>query len=318
MTCPCHGPADQTSVVASHDASAMRRLLAEVGVPAIVDVHTHFMPKRVLDKVWAYFDAAGPLTGRPWPISYRTDEQSRVDTLRALGVSTFTSLLYPHKPDMAAWLNSWATEFATRTPDCLHSATFYPEPSAAAYVQRAIDEGARIFKAHVQVGDYSPAHPLLDPVWGTLNQHQIPTVIHAGSGPAAGRFTGPTPVAEVLRRHPGLPLIIAHMGLPEYRAFLDLALEHPNVYLDTTMVFTDFTEASHPFPIAAHSDLVTLSDKILFGSDYPNIPYPYHHAVEAVTRLGLGPDWCRKALYDNAAQLLELDRADHNVKLKDN
>jgi len=24
-----------------------------LGLPGIIDVHTHFMPKRVLDKVWA-------------------------------------------------------------------------------------------------------------------------------------------------------------------------------------------------------------------------------------------------------------------------
>ena len=36
------------------------------------------MPKRVMDKVWQYFDAAGPLVGRAWPITYRTDEADRL------------------------------------------------------------------------------------------------------------------------------------------------------------------------------------------------------------------------------------------------
>ena len=53
-----------------------------LGLPGIIDVHTHFMPKRVLDKVWAYFDRVGPLIGRPWPVAYRTDETERVETLR--------------------------------------------------------------------------------------------------------------------------------------------------------------------------------------------------------------------------------------------
>lgn len=281
----------------------MRRLLGELGLESVIDVHTHFMPARVLDKVWAYFDSAGPMTGRPWPIRYRHDEQARVAILRALGVSTFTSLLYPHKPGMAAWLNSWATEFAAATPDCLHSATFYPEPEAPDYVRAAIDQGARVFKAHVQVGDYSPLDPLLDPVWAILTERSIPTVIHAGSGPAPGRFTGPGPVAEVLDRHPGLPLIIAHMGMPEYREFLALARQHDNVYLDTTMAFTDFIETSQPFTPDARADLEALGERILFGSDYPNIPYPYPHAVESVIRLGFGDSWCRNVLHDNAARL---------------
>lgn len=284
-------------------AAEMDRLLDRVGLSSIIDVHTHFMPKRVMDKVWAYFDSAGPLTGRTWPIHYRLDEQTRVQVLRSFGVAAFTSLVYPHKPEMAAWLNAWATDFKRSTPECVHTATFYPEPSAPRYVQRVIDDGARVFKAHIQVGDYSPADPLLEPVWDLLERSRIPTVIHAGSGPAPGRFTGPGPIAEILRRHPELPLIIAHMGMPEYREFFELAHRYPRVYLDTTMVFTDFTEESHPFPPAAYHDLVELGDRVLFGSDYPNIPYPYHHAVESVIRLGLGASWCRKVLHDNAFQL---------------
>ena len=43
---------------------------------------------------------------------------SAVRTLRAFGVRAFTSLIYAHKPDMAAWLNQWAVGFAEATPDC--------------------------------------------------------------------------------------------------------------------------------------------------------------------------------------------------------
>lgn len=288
------------------DAAAMTRIRQDLGLASIVDVHTHFMPRAVMDKVWAYFDTVGPLTGRAWPIRYRLDEQSRVELLRGLGVSAFTSLVYPHKPNMAAWLNAWAAEFARATPGCLHTATFYPEPDAVHYVQRAIDDGARVFKAHIQVGDYAPTDPLLEPVWGLLARRQIPTVIHAGSGPAPGRFTGPGPVAEILQRHPGLRLIVAHMGLPEYREFLDLAHRHQGIYLDTTMVFTDFTNQQHPYPSSARADLLALGDRVLFGSDYPNIPYAYEHAVESVIRLDLGTAWNRNVLHDNAARLFGL------------
>ena len=99
------------------------------------------------------------MTGRAWPISYRLDEQARVSRLRDFGVEAFTSLVYPHKPDMAEWLNAWSAQFAAATPDCIQTATFYPEPAAAAYVRRAISDGARLFKAHVQLGDYSPTDP---------------------------------------------------------------------------------------------------------------------------------------------------------------
>ncbi|KAA0933832.1 amidohydrolase [Streptomyces apricus] len=282
----------------------VRRFWEGLGLPGLVDVHTHFMPEAVLKKVWAYFDALGPLTGGvEWPITYRAQEDERVGLLREFGVRAFTAMLYPHKPGMAQWLNRWAVDFARRTPDCLHTATLFPEPGVAAYVREALDDGARVFKAHVQVGAYDPADELLDAAWGVLAEAGTPVVIHCGSGPAPGKHTGPEPVARVLARHPRLRLVIAHLGMPEYEDFLDLAERYGEVRLDTTMAFTDFSEALAPFPRRALPRLAGLGDRILFGSDFPNIPYPYLHQLRALERLGLGEAWLRGVCHDNGARL---------------
>jgi predicted TIM-barrel fold metal-dependent hydrolase len=288
------------------EAEAVRRIWESLGLPGIIDVHTHFMPKPVMDKVWQYFDAQGPLIGRPWPITYRADEAERVRTLRDFGVWAFTSLVYPHKPDMAAWLNQWAAQFAAQTPDCLATATFYPEPGAAEYVSAAIAGGARVFKAHIQVGDYEPNDPYLDGVWGHIEDAGVPVVIHCGSGPVPGTHTGAEPVRRLLRRYPRLPLVVAHLGMPEYGEFLELCLTHDQVRLDTTMAFTGFSEEMMPFPGELRPQLRDAGERILFGSDFPNIPYGYPHALEAVIRLDLGDDWLRGVLHDNAARLFDL------------
>ncbi|WP_024332762.1 amidohydrolase family protein [Gordonia hirsuta] len=293
----------------AEEAAAVRAFTDRLGLHGLIDVHTHFMPAQVMNKVWAYFDSVGPLVGREWPIAYRADEERRVTALRDFGLRAYSSMLYPHKPDMAGWLNSWAAQFAADHPDCLQTATFYPEPGAGAYVAAAIDNGARIFKSHIQVGDYSPADPLLDDVWAVLEQAQVPVVIHCGSGPAPGRFTGPDPVRTVLRRFPRLSLIVAHMGTPEYTEFAELAEQYPQVRLDTTMNFTDFSEQDSPYPKELLPRLVDLQDKILFGSDFPNIPYGYLHALQACERLDLGEDWLRAVVYDNAAELFGIDAA---------
>src|ERR1700722_2442129 len=174
---------------------------AGLGLPGLVDIHTHFMPPNVLAKVWAFFAAGHALDGAAWPIVYQRPEAERLALLRGFGVRRFSALLYPHKPDMAAWLNSWAADFAARTPDALHSATFFAEPGAAGYVAEAIGAGARLFKAHLQVGGYDPRDPLLDPVWGLLAEAGVPVIVHCGSGPTAGGYTGPGPMSEVLARH---------------------------------------------------------------------------------------------------------------------
>jgi hypothetical protein len=286
------------------DAARTAGFRARLGLDSLIDVHTHFMPERLLAAVRAYFDAAGPLVGRPWPIVYRQDEQARVAALRSFGVSVFTAMLYPHKPGMARSLNDWGADFAARTPGCLHTATFFAEPSAPADVRRALGQGARVFKCHLQVGDFDPNDPLLDEAWGLLAEAGVPVVTHCGSGPVPGRFTGPGPASRLLARHPALRLVVAHLGMPEYAQFLGLAERYPGVLLDTTMAFTPFIEDSGArFPAAQLPRLRDLGDRVLLGTDFPNIPYPYPDALEALERAGLGTPWLRAVCHGNAARI---------------
>src|SRR5579862_2609499 len=246
----------------------------ELGLPGLADIHTHFLPPRMLRRVWEYFDAAGPLLGRSWPIRYKGSDEERVGHLGELGVRMFSALAYAHRPDMAADLNAWTMAFAKATAGCLPSATFYPEPGADRYVRSAVADGARIFKVHLQVGGFSPADPRLDEVWGLLAEAGVPVVVHAGHAPVGTEHTGPEPFGMVLARHPGLTAIIAHMGAPDYEASLRLAFEYERVFLDTTMIFTDFFDHMAPFPVAALpvARELGLAGKILLGSDFPNIP----------------------------------------------
>lgn len=288
------------------EAVAVRAWWQRLGLPGLVDVHTHFMPERVLKKVWEYFDAAGPLTGVAWPITYRFEEDRRIALLREFGVRGFTSMIYPHKPGMAEWLNGWGEEFARRVPGCLRTATFYPEPGVETYVRQAVEGGARVFKAHLQVGAYDPNARELEGAWGLLAEAGIPVVTHCGSGPVPGKFTGPGPMAELLARHPRLRLVVAHMGMPEYAEFLDLAERYPQVRLDTTMAFTDFSEGMSPFPVRELGRLGDLGERVLLGSDFPNIPYGYLHQLESLERLGLGEEWLRAVCHGNGARLFGL------------
>ena len=275
----------------------------ELGLPGLFDAHVHFLPKPIMDRVWEHFDAAGPLIGRRWPINYRMSDEQRVATLRSLGVRRFTALPYAHKPGVATYLNDWARSFAKDHDGCVWSATFYPEASAGAYVRDLIDDGVAVFKTHVQVGDFDPRDPELDDVWDALAQSRTPVVVHAGSGPVAGRHTGAGPIAEVLARHPRLPITVAHMGAPEYADFLALAEVYDDVRLDTTMAFTDFFEEDAPYPRDLLSRLRDLEHKVLLGSDFPNIPYAYAHQLEALVRLDLGDDWLRSVCWGNAVAL---------------
>ena len=277
-----------------------------LGLPGLADLHTHFLPPRVMAKVRAQFDAAGPLIGRPWPLHYRDEDDALVETLRAFGVRHFTALPYAHRPGMAEFLNDWAAGFAERVPEAAVCGTFFPEPGAAAYVASRSGAGphrVQVWKVHVQVGGFDVTDPLLDEAWGVVADTGTPVVLHAGSGPVRTEHTGPEPVAALLARHPRLRLVIAHAGAPEYADFLRLAETHERVALDTTMAFTPFFEemgGAYPPELLPRLRDLGLAGKVHLGSDFPNIPYPYGDQLDALARLGLGEEWLRAVCWSNA------------------
>lgn len=275
-----------------------------LGLPGLIDIHTHFMPKPVMDAVWHFFDDAERHYGTPWPVHYRGTDDERVAQLRALGVRRFTALVYPHKPGMAESLNEWARAFAAGVPECVATGTFYPEPSAPGYVRAALDAGTGVFKVHVQVGDFDPRDGDLDEVWGLLAEAAVPVVVHCGSGPLPGRHTGPGPFAAVLAAHPRLTAVIAHCGAPEFAEHLDLVERYPNVHVDTTMVGTTFMDKLAPVPADLLPRLADARERVVLGTDFPNIPYPFAEQLAALDRFELGDDWLRAVCWDNGARLL--------------
>lgn len=284
-------------------------LVETLDLPGLFDVHTHFYPEPMGTKVRAVFETAGPLIGRPWPIRYRGTDEELVATLQGFGVRRFSQLTYAHKPGMAEYLNDWSVGFAERFPDVLHCGTFFPEPEAGEYVGKRLADGVQLWKVHVQVGAFHVTDPLLDEAWGLIAEAGTPVILHAGSGPVPTAYTGPEPVAELLRRHPSLPLVIAHLGAPEYREFLELAERYEHVRLDTTMAFTAFfDEMGGAFPGELLPRLADLRDKVLLGSDFPNIPYPYADQIAALAALTerhprIDDAWLRAVLWHNAAEL---------------
>jgi predicted TIM-barrel fold metal-dependent hydrolase len=288
------------------DVAPVRAFWEELGLPGLFDVHVHFLPPGIQKAVWAVFDAAGPKIGREWPIRYRSSYEDRVELLRAMGVRRFSTLPYAHKPGVAAHLNDWSRTFALEVPEVVWSGTFFPEDGVTAYVAELVEAGVELFKLHLQVGEFHLDDPLLDDVWGLLSDADVPVLVHAGSGPVGNDFTGPESMQRLLARHPRLPIIVAHMGAPEVVRFLRLAEDHERVRLDTTMVFTDFFGA--PYPDSLLPRLADLQPKILLGTDFPTIPYPYVHQLDGLARLELGDDWLRAVCWGNGVELFGLTR----------
>jgi uncharacterized protein len=275
--------------------------VASLGLPGIVDIHVHAMPHSIQQAVWRHFDTLS----EPWPIAYRMPLDDRLATLGRLGVRKFPTLAYAHRPGVAAWLNDFTLSLAGQDSRIVPTFTFYPEPGVDDYVAEALGRGGACVKIHLQVGKFAATDPQLDSVWSVLEDRRLPVVLHAGAvadGSGGEEWCGPDPVRRLLNNHPGLRLVIAHLGAPDYDAFVDLALEHPRIGLDTANVFNDPPLLGQP-PVHRRRDLVALGDRVYFGSDFPTIPRPFSAQLSALAALGWGDDWLRQVLWGNGARL---------------
>jgi uncharacterized protein len=173
--------------------------------------------------------------------------------------------------------------------------------------------GARVVKVHVEVGGFDPRDPLLRPAWGLLAEAGVPAIVHCGNGPLRGAHTGLDVFAEVLAAHPRLPVVLAHAGMPEFGAALDLVHRYAGVHLDTTMVGVSFSLPYAPLPPDWPARLADVADRVVLGTDFPNIPYPYAEQLRAIAGWAaaddrLGDAFLRSVLHDAPARLLSAPR----------
>lgn len=281
--------------------------LAALGVPGIVDAHVHFLPDRLQEAVWRWFDRLTPA----WPVTYRSPAPDRLATLRAAGIRHHTALAYAHRAGMLRFLNDHTLGLAAAEPAVIPTFTIYPEPGVAEETARCLAAGGRCVKVHLQVGGYDAVDPLLDETWEQLAGAGTPIIIHAGAvsdGSGNEEYCGPAPVGRLLARFPRLRLVIAHLGTPDEEAFVQIAEEHPGVWLDTAMVFTDPPYLG-PTPSHLVGRLGSLRDRIVFGSDFPTIPHQIAAQVSGLAGLGLGEDWLRAVLWENGTRLFGLSDA---------
>ncbi len=161
------------------------------------------------------------------------------------------------------------------------------------------------------MGEFRLDDPLLDEAFGLIEDAGTPIVIHVGSGPVGNEFTGPEHLERLLRRHPRLTAVVAHMGAPEYDEFLALAEAHENTRLDTTMVFTELLRPGGAVPRRPAAAAGRPRRPRAVRQRLPDDPLPLPRAAQGLTRLGerhpgLGEDWLRRVCWHNAVELFGL------------
>jgi predicted TIM-barrel fold metal-dependent hydrolase len=229
-----------------------------------------------------------------------------LEFLLSRGVRRVVGLCYSHRPGLARGMNRYMAALQAAHPQLVGLGTALPgEPDAAAIVREAFDLGLRGIKLHCHVQVFSPDDPSVGPIADACAAAGRPLVIHAGREPRASAYRVDPHLlcradrtAAFLANWPRLQVVVPHLGVDEFSAYGAMLERFDNLWLDTTMVVGGY------FPFAVPPELLRVRpERILYGSDFPNLPYAWDRELRALSRAGLDDDALAALLGGNADRL---------------
>lgn len=275
-----------------------------------IDIHTHFFPPQLFKAIWNYFetkDEHGNMLG--WRIKYKFSTEELYSFLESQNVKAFTTYNYAHKEGVAEYINNWTHEFVKNHKNAIPFGCVWPDDkNKSEYIRKIFDE-FNFYGIKVQplVQNFAVNDERMDEIYKLIVDRNKWFAIHAGTAPYRNPFVGYRYFAKFIEKYPNINVIVAHMGAFEYDKFMKLLDKHENMYLDTTMIFIPdnvFPERKAKQPRV--NDLLQYQDRILFGSDFPNIPYDYELSTKGLLEMELPKDFYDNVFFNNAKRLFKL------------
>jgi predicted TIM-barrel fold metal-dependent hydrolase len=253
-------------------------------LPPIIDAHVHLFPDRIFAAIRHWFEQ------HAWPIRYSLKTPAVIEFLLSRGVERIVALHYAHKPGLARPLNAYMAQACRGNERVLGLATVFPgETGAKAILEEAFALGLGGVKLHCHVQGMRADDESMHEIYETCASSDRPLVLHAGRAP---RVTGypfdphelcsAARVEHALRDHPRLRLCVPHLGADELDAYERLLERYDNLWLDTTMMLADYFEMKWPRRL-----LEARPDRIMYGTDFPNVPYAWDRELRRLAHEGL-------------------------------
>jgi len=270
----------------------------------VTDCHVHINP------FWEMRPDALALLGHRDPATARfvREPKAFLDYLDRSGIDRAVLVNYvaPEVIGYTEATNTFASEFAKADPQrLLATGGIRPDhPDPGSEVRRLSRElGLRAIKLH-------PPHQLFRPnayveggpgrlaeLYGACEREQLPVIFHTGTSifpRARDRFGDPMFVEDVAIDFPKLTIVLAHGGRPLWMTTATfLARRFPNVWLEVSSIPP--ARLHDYFPA-----LERLSEKVLFGTDWPGPAVPELRAnFDAFRALPLSAEVQRRVLEEN-------------------
>jgi uncharacterized protein len=137
-----------------------------------------------------------------------------------------------------------------------------------------LDHGARGFKFHPSLQGFDPSNQSHYPLYETIEDLGVPCIFHTGqTGVGAGTrgsfgiklgLSNPMLLDSVAADFPGIDIIMAHPSVPWQDEAISVATHKANVHID----LSGWAPKYFPPQLVQQAN-TRLSDKVLFGSDFP-------------------------------------------------
>jgi predicted TIM-barrel fold metal-dependent hydrolase len=278
------------------------------GLPFVVDAHVHIAPESIRKSLWKWFDTFG------YPIRYRLSTWEVLDFLLSRGVGHIVALQYAHKPGIARELNRYMAEKCSRYPEQISGmATVFPgEEGAKEILEEAFHLGLAGIKLHTHVQCFDMTSKAMAVIYQTCVTHGKPMVLHAGREPKSPAYKcdpyelcNAEKLEQVLTDYPELNLCVPHLGMDEYGAYQRMVERYDNLWLDTTMALTDYFPGN-----LAPSLRQYRSDRIMYGTDFPHIPFAWDRELKCIQAAGLVKDDLERVVGKNALAFFGITQPD--------
>jgi len=265
----------------------------------IIDFHAHLFPDKLFDAIWRQFAKQ-----YNWDVIHQIYYRECVKYLNDHGVSPIVYSNYAHKKDVADGLNQWNLAILDEIPDLYCFAAYHPDDEHALKMAEQVLSHPKVlgFKLQLLVQNFYPDDERLFPLYELVIERNKRFLFHVGTGPVGNEFVGIKHFQKVLDRYPDLPVNVAHMGALEFKEFMDLLTDYPNLYLDTS--FTFFKEIEMGFNLGPEY-LESNKDRILYGSDFPNLIYPWKEEIQTLLNFGLSKEFYLNIFQRNGERLIK-------------
>jgi uncharacterized protein len=273
-------------------------------IPPVVDAHVHIFPEGIFKSIWNWFDQYA------WPIRYRLRSHEVVSFLLSKGICHVVALQYAHKPGMAEELNRYMVALCDRFPNRLTGmATVFPgEGGSDRILKKAFDAGLAGVKLHAHVQCFDMNGPEMSPIYETCQAYGKPVVMHVGREPKSSAYRcDPYEICSaeklelVVAGYPDLKICVPHLGIDEFTSYQRLIERYDNLWLDTTMALADYFPGQDP---PALGDM--RPDRIMYGSDFPSIPYAWDREINTLLRTVLAEETLERVLSKNAIDFFSI------------